>query len=73
MVEPVLVLDGVRKSFGALKVTDGVSLAVVATHSQQNGQSSRRPTDTSSFDADCGPTGPLHHRPHQFSPEEAAR
>lgn len=28
MAEPVLVLDGIRKSFGALKVTDGVSLAV---------------------------------------------
>lgn len=28
MNEPVLALDGVRKSFGALKVTDGVSLAV---------------------------------------------
>lgn len=28
MTEPVLVLDGVRKSFGALKVTDGVSLSV---------------------------------------------
>lgn len=28
MAEPVLALDGVRKSFGALKVTDGVSLAV---------------------------------------------
>lgn len=26
MAEPVLILDGVRKSFGALKVTDGVSL-----------------------------------------------
>jgi branched-chain amino acid transport system ATP-binding protein len=28
MTEPVLVLDGVRKSFGALNVTDGVSLCV---------------------------------------------
>jgi len=28
MAEPVLLLDGVRKSFGALKVTDDVSLAV---------------------------------------------
>jgi branched-chain amino acid transport system ATP-binding protein len=28
ITEPVLVLDGVQKSFGALKVTDGVSLAV---------------------------------------------
>ncbi|GAU80787.1 ABC transporter ATP-binding protein [Bosea sp. BIWAKO-01] len=28
MAEPVLALDGVRKSFGALKVTDGVSFSV---------------------------------------------
>jgi len=28
MAEPVLILDGVRKSFGALKVTDDVSLSV---------------------------------------------
>ncbi|MDP3317734.1 MAG: ATP-binding cassette domain-containing protein, partial [Bosea sp. (in: a-proteobacteria)] len=28
MTEPVLVLSGVQKAFGALKVTDGVSLSV---------------------------------------------